>query len=93
MYYSGTIIQMAGFYDTSKAIWLTALVASVNFVCTFIGIYLVEKVGRRRLTLGSLFGVILSLAFLAVGFVIVDSNGYAVSEFFYDKSDMCTTAL
>lgn len=92
MYYSATIIQMAGFYDTAKAIWLSALVASVNFICTFLGIYLVEKVGRRRLTLGSLLGVILSLAFLAVGFMIVDSNGYAVTEFYHDKTDLCNSA-
>lgn len=93
MYYSATIIQMAGFYDTAKAIWLSALVASVNFVCTFLGIYLVEKVGRRRLTLGSLLGVVLSLAFLAVGFMIVDSNAYAVTESYHDKNDLCHSAL
>lgn len=92
MYYSATIIQMAGFYDTSKAIWLAAMVAGVNFLCTFLGLYLVEKVGRRRLTLGSLLGVVLSLAFLAVGFMIVDSASYPVSEFFYDQNDLCTTA-
>ena len=92
MYYSATIIQMAGFYDTAKAIWLSAMVAGVNFLCTFLGLYLVERVGRRRLTLGSLLGVVLSLAFLAVGFMIVDSAGYPVSEYFYDQSDLCTTA-
>lgn len=93
MYYSATIIQMAGFWDTSKAIWLSALVASVNFLCTFVGLYLVEKVGRRRLTLGSLLGVVLSLAFLAVGFIVVDSNSYAVTEFFHDKNDLCSSAV
>lgn len=93
MYYSATIIQMAGFYDTTKAIWLSALVASVNFLFTFVGLYLVERVGRRRLTLGSLFGVVLSLAFLAVGFMIVDSASYPVTENFYDQTDACTTAL
>ena len=88
MYYSATIIQMAGFYDTAKAIWLSALVASVNFLCTFIGIYLVEKVGRRRLTLGSLLGVVLSLAFM-----IVDSNAYSVAEFYHNKTDLCNSVV
>ncbi len=92
MYYSATIIQMAGFYDTSKAIWLSALVASVNFICTFLGLYLVERVGRRRLTLGSLLGVVFSLAFLAIGFMIVDSASYSVSEYFYDQNDLCASA-
>lgn len=93
MYYSATIIQMAGFYDTAKAIWLSALVAAVNFICTFLGIYLVEKVGRRRLTLGSLFGVVLSLAFLAVGFIIVDDHSRQVTEFYHDTNDLCSSAL
>ena len=47
---------MAGFYNTSMAIWLAALVAAINFLCTFVGLYLVERVGRRRLTLISLAG-------------------------------------
>ncbi|KAI1306078.1 Proton myo-inositol cotransporter [Halotydeus destructor] len=68
MYYSATIIQMSGVYDKSTAVWLAALTAMINFLCNFIGIYLVEKIGRRSLTLGSLLGVILSLCVLAVGF-------------------------
>ena len=70
MYYSATIITMAGFSDTSQAIWMNAGVASVNFVCTFIGLALVERVGRKRLLLVSLFGVILSLLLLGVGFQV-----------------------
>jgi len=80
MYYSATIIQMGGFYQTSQAIWLSALVASVNFLCTFIGVYLVEKVGRRRLTLASLLGVVLALGFLAAGFSIVESSNFPVGN-------------
>ena len=37
MYYSAKIISMAGFADDSQAIWISAGVASVNFLCTFIG--------------------------------------------------------
>lgn len=70
MYYSATIIQMAGYNDPSEAIWLAAATASVNFVCTFIGLLLVEKWGRRLLTLGSLAGVVISLLLLAIGFHI-----------------------
>ncbi len=58
---------MAGFSDDSQAIWMAAGVASVNFLCTFIGLFLVERIGRRKLMLGSLLGVVLALAFLAVG--------------------------
>jgi len=91
MYYSATIIQMAGFYNTSMAIWLAALVAAINFLCTFVGLYLVERVGRRRLTLVSLAGVVLSLAFLGAGFLVADSHSVEVT-LINDTPDMCGTA-
>lgn len=56
MYYSGSIIQMAGVKDLSLVIWLACATAGVNFFCTFIGYFLVERVGRRTLTLVSLTG-------------------------------------
>ena len=40
----------------SAAAWLAALVASINFIFTFVGVFLVERVGRRKLTLTSLIG-------------------------------------
>jgi len=55
-YYSATIIKMSGVEDTSTAIWLAALTASVNFIFTFVGLFLVDRIGRRPLTLGSLAG-------------------------------------
>ena len=45
MYYSGKIISMSGVQDTSTAIWYSTGVASVNFLCTFVSLYLVEKIG------------------------------------------------
>ncbi|XP_015784389.1 proton myo-inositol cotransporter isoform X1 [Tetranychus urticae] len=78
MYYSATIIQMSGVYEETLAIWLAAAVASVNFLCTFIGIYFVERTGRRKLTLASLSGVILSLAVLAAGFQLIESESPAI---------------
>lgn len=68
MYYGATIIQMAGFTDPSTAIWLSAVVSFSNFIFTFVGIYLVDRSGRRMLTLASLIGVILSLVALGASF-------------------------
>ncbi|RVE71275.1 hypothetical protein OJAV_G00050200 [Oryzias javanicus] len=70
MYYSATILQMAGVRDDREAIWLAAATSATNFVFTLVGVWLVERVGRRKLTLGSLLGTGLSLALLAVGFLL-----------------------
>ena len=56
MYYSAKIISLAGISDDTTAIWISAGVASVNFLCTFIGLFLVERIGRRKLLLGSMLG-------------------------------------
>lgn len=70
MYYSATILQMGGVRDVKLAIWLAAATSASNFVFTMVGVWLVERVGRRKLTLGSLFGTGLSLALLGVGFLV-----------------------
>ena len=56
MYYSAKIITMAGVSSKSLAIWLSAAVASMNFVWTLPGMLLVERVGRRKLLIVSLTG-------------------------------------
>ena len=41
--------------------WQGPAVASVNFLCPFIGLWLVEKIDGRKLLLGPLWGVVLSV--------------------------------
>ena len=47
---------MSGIRDDRMAIWLSWLMALTNFLFTLLGVWLVERVGRRKLTLGSLMG-------------------------------------
>ncbi|XP_013406068.1 proton myo-inositol cotransporter [Lingula anatina] len=79
MYYSATIIKLAGVEDECQAVWYSAITALANFTFTFVGLWLVEKVGRRTLTLGSLGGTVLSLALLAVGFQLAANYSPSVS--------------
>lgn len=69
MYYSGSILQGAGF-SPADAIWLVALVAFVNFAFTVVSLLLVDRWGRRKLTLFSLGGVVLVLLYLGVVFFL-----------------------
>ncbi|KAM3608535.1 uncharacterized protein V6R79_000658 [Siganus canaliculatus] len=79
MYYSATILQMAGVRNDNQAIWLAAATSATNFIFTLVGVWLVERVGRRKLTLGSLLGTGLSLTLLAVGFLLSAQNSPAIT--------------
>lgn len=50
---------MSGVEDDRLAIWLASVTAFTNFIFTLVGVWLVEKVGRRKLTFGSLAGRLL----------------------------------
>jgi SP family myo-inositol transporter-like MFS transporter 13 len=73
MYYAPTILHMAGVRDNHTAIGLGAVVAFGNFIFTLIGLYLVEKSGRRKLVLSSLAGVVVSLVLLGLAFYLTNS--------------------
>lgn len=47
---------MSGVRDDRLAIWLAGLTTLTNFLFTLLGVWLVERVGRRKLTLGSIIG-------------------------------------
>lgn len=93
MYYAATIITMSGIHDKSLAVWLAAITAGVNFSTGFIGIYLVERIGRRLLTLVSLAGVIASLSILAVAFQIGEINSPEITMKTSEYGDNVTRGL
>ncbi|KAK3909013.1 Proton myo-inositol cotransporter [Frankliniella fusca] len=80
MYYSATIIKMAGIGDNSTAIWLSAVTAGVNCFCTIIGMFVVDRMGRRPLTLYSLLGAAISLAILGGGFLMMEHTAPKITE-------------
>ena len=59
---------MAGFEDRS-AIWLATIPGGSNFLFTIVGLFLVDRMGRRKLLLVSCLGVFLSLLLLSATFV------------------------
>lgn len=72
-YYSASIIQMAGFSD-QDAIWLATIPAFGNFLFTIVGFLLVDRIGRRKLLVGSVSGVIVCLLLLGGSFYVMDSE-------------------
>uniref|UniRef100_A0A4W6G0Z0 Proton myo-inositol cotransporter n=1 Tax=Lates calcarifer TaxID=8187 RepID=A0A4W6G0Z0_LATCA len=71
MYYSATILQMAGVRDDKQAIWLAAATSATNFVFTLVGVWLV---GEIILLIVSTAGTGFSLTLLAVGFLLSAQN-------------------
>lgn len=80
MYYSASIIKMAGIGDNSTAIWLSAGTAGVNCVCTLVGMLCIDRLGRRPLALFSLFGAAVSLFILGLGFMLMDHTAPVVTD-------------
>ncbi|XP_048881964.1 proton myo-inositol cotransporter-like isoform X1 [Brienomyrus brachyistius] len=93
MYYSATILQMSGVRDDRLAIWLAAVTAFTNFLFTLLGVWLVERVGRRRLTLGSIVGTCLSLILLAAGFLLSAQNSPPITLHPTDPSLQNSTCI
>lgn len=79
MYYSPTIVQMAGFKSNQLALLLSLIVALTNAMGTIVGIYLIDHFGRKKLALTSLSGVIVSLIFLAVAFILESSTSNSIN--------------
>ncbi|HXH47748.1 MAG TPA: sugar porter family MFS transporter [Terriglobia bacterium] len=64
IYYTPTILQMAGFRSASSAILATVLVGGVNLIVTIVALLLLDRVGRRPLLLLGIGGMLVSLTLL-----------------------------
>lgn len=78
MYYSPTIVQMAGFHSNQLALLLSLIVAGLNAAGTVVGIYLIDHMGRRPLAMMSLGGVFASLIILSLSFFLQSTGALAV---------------
>ncbi|KAL2819760.1 general substrate transporter [Aspergillus granulosus] len=69
MYYSSTVFALVGF-DSPTAVGL--VVAGTNFIMTFVNMMLVDRIGRRRLLLSTVWGMSAGLIAVAVAFRYID---------------------
>jgi SP family myo-inositol transporter-like MFS transporter 13 len=68
MYYSPTIVQLAGFASNQTALALSLVTSGLNALGSVVSIYFIDRTGRRKLLVISLVGVILSLGVLTAVF-------------------------
>ncbi|CAN6213880.1 unnamed protein product [Urochloa humidicola] len=79
MYYSPTIVQLAGFASNSTALALSLVTSGLNAAGSVVSMFFVDRAGRRRLMLLSLAGIVACLAMLAGVFFAVDAHSPDVS--------------
>lgn len=70
IYYAPTIFQFAGFQTSSSAIFVTVLVGLINVVFTVVAIFLLDRIGRRKLLLLGLAGMSGMLIMLGIVFFL-----------------------
>lgn len=66
MYYAPSIFQSAGF-SSDSALMQTVIIGSTNLVFTFLGMSLIDKVGRKALLMTGAVGMTLFLGLIAAG--------------------------
>ncbi len=69
IYYAPRVFQYAGFQSEESAILATVWVGVVNVVMTIVGLWLVDRIGRRPLVLIGVAGMTVCLAVLASSFM------------------------
>lgn len=74
LYYAPSILERAGF-ATSGSLLSSVSIGGVNLLFTFIGLYLIDRAGRRTLMYIGSIGYIVSLVLVAYGFYS-DASAY-----------------
>jgi len=72
IYYSPKIFLKAGFVGNEAAIWASVSVGVINVLFTVLSIYLVDKLGRRKLYFIGLSGIVISLICMGLVFIQKD---------------------
>ncbi|XP_011095946.1 inositol transporter 4 [Sesamum indicum] len=96
MYYSPTIVQLAGFASNSTALALSLITSGLNAVGSVVSMAFVDRVGRRRLMIISMFGIIICLVALATMFYEASDHAPPVSSLeslHFGRNATCTSFL
>ena len=74
--YSPTIVEFSGFRSASVAILATVGVGVVNTIMSAVAIPLIDRVGRRRLMIFGLTGIVISLTLLGIAFLYPSTDPF-----------------
>ncbi|THU65318.1 hypothetical protein C4D60_Mb05t02390 [Musa balbisiana] len=80
MYYSPTIVQLAGFASNQTALALSLVTSGLNALGSIVSIYFIDRTGRKKLLIISLCGVVLSLGVLSAVFHETTSHSPSIGR-------------
>lgn len=80
MYYSPTIVQLAGFASNQTALLLSLVTSGLNALGSIVSIYFIDRTGRKKLLVISLIGIIISLGLLSAVFQQTTTHSPQVSK-------------
>ncbi|MBA4166639.1 MAG: sugar porter family MFS transporter [Chitinophagaceae bacterium] len=81
IYYSPIIFKMAGIVSNSQSIIPAIIIGAVNVLACLLSVFLLDKVGRRKLYMIGIIGMIPSLALLGLCFYFKDALGASLPVF------------
>lgn len=96
MYYSPTIVQFAGFASNRTAIALSLITSGLNALGSIVSMAFVDRFGRRRLMIISMFGIISCLIVLAALFHEASEHAPLVNSFeslHFGRNSTCPSFL
>ncbi|XP_073299056.1 inositol transporter 4-like [Primulina huaijiensis] len=96
MYYSPTIVQLAGFASNKTALALSLITSGLNAVGSVVSMFFVDRYGRRRLMIISMFGIIICLVALSILFFEASDHAPPVSSLeslHFGRNSTCTNFL
>ena len=78
IYYSPEIFEKAGFATVDSQLTATVIVGVVNVFFTIVSMFIIDKIGRRKLYFFGLSGIVVALIALGFSFAFMESLGDSI---------------
>ncbi len=78
IYYSPKIFLMSGFADAQAAVWASVSAGVVNVAFTILSLFLIDKLGRRKLYFIGLTGLVIALIAMGTCFALQATLGDSI---------------
>jgi len=78
LYYAPEILERAGL-ATKESLFNSIAIGGINLIFTFVGLYLIDRTGRKNLLLAGSFGYIISLSMVSYAFYFASGPVFLMS--------------